>query len=133
MIWQHFLLQPSPPPAVTNAAAVVKRPRSKKLSVEQMYQRKTQLEHVLLRPDLYVGSRPPSPCGYGMRRKRLSCIERSPLYQDCTKYSTRYSVSSVICERVIVTSLNVLSLLVNAADNKQRDRRMSFLKITIDP
>ena len=56
MIWQHFLLQPSPPPAVTNAAAVVKRPRSKKLSVEQMYQRKTQLEHVLLRPDLYVGS-----------------------------------------------------------------------------
>ena len=42
-------------------------------------------------------------------------------------------MSSVICERVIVTSLNVLSLLVNAADNKQRDRRMSFLKITIDP
>ena len=37
----------------------------------------------------------------------------------------------MICERVIVT--NVLSLLVNAADNKQRDRRMSSLKITIDP
>ena len=49
MIWQHFLLQPSPPPPAPAAAVV-------KLSVEQMYQRKTQLEHVLLRPDLYVGS-----------------------------------------------------------------------------
>lgn len=29
---------------------------NKRLSVERIYQRKTQLEHILLRPDTYVGS-----------------------------------------------------------------------------
>ena len=29
---------------------------AKKLSVEKIYQKKTQLEHILLRPDTYVGS-----------------------------------------------------------------------------
>ena len=28
----------------------------KRMSVERIYQRKTQLEHILLRPDTYVGS-----------------------------------------------------------------------------
>lgn len=28
----------------------------KKVSVEKMYQKKTQLEHILLRPDTYIGS-----------------------------------------------------------------------------
>lgn len=28
----------------------------KRLSVERIYQKKTQLEHVLLRPDTYIGS-----------------------------------------------------------------------------
>ena len=28
----------------------------KKLSVEKIYQKKTQLEHILLRPDTYIGS-----------------------------------------------------------------------------
>lgn len=29
---------------------------NKRLSVERIYQKKTQLEHILLRPDTYVGS-----------------------------------------------------------------------------
>lgn len=29
---------------------------SKKMSVERVYQKKTQLEHILLRPDSYIGS-----------------------------------------------------------------------------
>ncbi len=32
------------------------KPTSKKLSVEKIYQKKTQLEHILLRPDTYIGS-----------------------------------------------------------------------------
>lgn len=28
----------------------------KRLSVERIYQKKTQLEHILLRPDSYIGS-----------------------------------------------------------------------------
>ena len=30
--------------------------KAKRLSVERIYQKKTQLEHILLRPDTYVGS-----------------------------------------------------------------------------
>ncbi len=30
--------------------------KSSKMSVEKIYQKKTQLEHILLRPDTYVGS-----------------------------------------------------------------------------
>ena len=29
---------------------------NKRLSVERIYQKKTQLEHILLRPDTYIGS-----------------------------------------------------------------------------
>ncbi len=29
---------------------------NKRLSVERIYQKKTQLEHILLRPDSYIGS-----------------------------------------------------------------------------
>ena len=30
--------------------------KKKKLSVERIYQKKSQLEHILLRPDTYIGS-----------------------------------------------------------------------------
>lgn len=29
---------------------------SKEMSIEKMYQKKSQLEHILLRPDTYIGS-----------------------------------------------------------------------------
>lgn len=32
-----------------------KKPPSKKLTVEKIYQKKSQLEHILLRPDTYIG------------------------------------------------------------------------------
>ena len=32
----------------------------KRLSVERIYQKKTQLEHILLRPDAYIGSVEPA-------------------------------------------------------------------------
>ena len=33
-----------------------KKKSKKRLSVERIYQKKTQLEHILLRPDTYIGS-----------------------------------------------------------------------------
>ena len=36
--------------------SIDKAPSNKRLSIERIYQRKTQLEHILLRPDTYVGS-----------------------------------------------------------------------------
>ena len=39
------------------AAPVAKEKKAnKRLSVERIYQKKTQLEHILLRPDTYIGS-----------------------------------------------------------------------------
>ena len=33
-----------------------KKPANKKLTVEKIYQKKSQLEHILLRPDTYIGN-----------------------------------------------------------------------------
>lgn len=33
----------------------VKKAPAKKLTVEKIYQKKSQLEHILLRPDTYIG------------------------------------------------------------------------------
>ena len=40
------------------ASAVPKKakPGNKRMSIERIYQKKTQLEHILLRPDTYIGS-----------------------------------------------------------------------------
>lgn len=45
----------SPQPADENTR-VNKADGPKKLTVEHIYQKKTQLEHILLRPDTYIGS-----------------------------------------------------------------------------
>ncbi len=44
----------SPPPPATTASS--KSKQSSKKTVEEIYQKKTQLEHILLRPDTYIGS-----------------------------------------------------------------------------
>ena len=42
------LISPGPPQE--------KKKSDKRLSVERIYQKKSQLEHILLRPDTYIGS-----------------------------------------------------------------------------
>jgi DNA topoisomerase-2 len=39
-----------------NAGNIPSKGKANKKTVEQMYQKKTQLEHILLRPDTYIGS-----------------------------------------------------------------------------
>ncbi|XP_015928118.1 DNA topoisomerase 2-alpha [Parasteatoda tepidariorum] len=86
---------------------------NKKLSVERIYQKKTQLEHILLRPDTYIGS-----------------VEhvKQPMwvYDD--------GVGMVNREISFVPGLYKIfdEILVNAADNKQRDKNMDCIKIEID-
>jgi DNA topoisomerase-2 len=38
------------------AVVAPKKPVNKKLTVEKIYQKKSQLEHILLRPDTYIGN-----------------------------------------------------------------------------
>uniref|UniRef100_A0A4W4H0G8 DNA topoisomerase 2 n=1 Tax=Electrophorus electricus TaxID=8005 RepID=A0A4W4H0G8_ELEEL len=86
---------------------------AKRLSVERIYQKKTQLEHILLRPDTYVGSVEPltQPMWVFDADIGMNC-------RDITFVPGLYKIFDEI--------------LVNAADNKQRDSNMNCIKINID-
>ncbi|GFP92089.1 DNA topoisomerase 2 [Phtheirospermum japonicum] len=99
------------PPPETVTAAGGGRGGGKK-TIEQTYQKKTQLEHILLRPDTYIGS-----------------IEKHT--QNLWVYENEQMVQKSI---TFVPGLYKIfdEILVNAADNKQRDPKMDSVKVTID-
>ncbi|KAG2653254.1 hypothetical protein PVAP13_1NG440800 [Panicum virgatum] len=81
-------------------------------TIEEMYQKKSQLEHILLRPDTYIGS-----------------VEKH------TQTLWVYEVGAMVYRSVTyVPGLYKIfdEILVNAADNKQRDPRMDSLRVEID-
>ncbi|VIO94552.1 Probable DNA topoisomerase II, putative [Brugia malayi] len=87
----------------------------KGLSIEKIYQKKSQLEHILLRPDTYIGS--------------VERTDKAPLW-----------VYDMETERIIQRDISYVpglykifdEILVNAADNKQRDSKMNLIKININ-
>ncbi|XP_033309875.1 DNA topoisomerase 2 isoform X2 [Bombus bifarius] len=88
---------------------------SKKKTIEGIYQKKSQLEHILLRPDTYIGSVEPMTEMMWIYDK-----EKESMVQKEIKYVPGlYKIFDEI--------------LVNAADNKQRDPKMDTIKIEIDP
>jgi DNA topoisomerase-2 len=78
------------------------------------YTKKTQLEHILLRPDTYIGSveKHTQPMWV------LDSAEKKIIQRQCTFVPGLYKIFDEI--------------LVNAADNKQRDPTMSKIEVTID-
>uniref|UniRef100_A0A8C4L768 DNA topoisomerase 2 n=1 Tax=Equus asinus asinus TaxID=83772 RepID=A0A8C4L768_EQUAS len=86
----------------------------KRLSVERVYQKKTQLEHILLRPDTYIGS-------VELVTQQMWVYDEDVgiNYREVTFVPGLYKIFDEI--------------LVNAADNKQRDPKMSCIRVTIDP
>ena len=87
--------------------------KDNKKTIEETYQKKTQLEHILLRPDSYIGSTEP-------------LTETLWVVDDTLK---RF----VYREVTIVPGLLKIfdEVLVNAADNKQRDPTMNKIEVTI--
>lgn len=85
-----------------------------KKTVEEVYQKKTPIEHILLRPDTYIGSVE---------------NESQPMY-------VWDDESGKILQKTInyVPGLYKIfdEIIVNAADNKIRDSKMDMIKITID-
>ena len=84
-------------------------------TIEETYQKKTQLEHILLRPDTYVGSVEPQnmPCWV------FDAASNEIVNKTITFVPGLYKIFDEI--------------VVNAADNKQRDPSMNKLEVTIDP
>lgn len=82
-------------------------------TIEQTYQKKTQLEHILLRPDTYIGS-------VEKHTQALWVWEDDRMvHRPVTYVPGLYKIFDEI--------------LVNAADNKQRDPKMDALEVVIDP
>lgn len=87
----------------------------KRMSVERIYQKKSQLEHILLRPDSYIGS--------------------TEIMSQTMWVFDEESNQMVNREITYVPGLYKIfdEILVNASDNKQRDPSMNCIKIDIDP
>ncbi|XP_018314763.1 DNA topoisomerase 2 isoform X2 [Mycetomoellerius zeteki] len=99
--------------AVANGAGNSKSVAKQK-TIEGIYQKKSQLEHILLRPDTYIGSVEPVTEMMWIFDK-----EKEMMVQKDIKYVPGlYKIFDEI--------------LVNAADNKQRDHKMDMIKIDID-
>lgn len=81
-------------------------------AVEDVYQKKTQLEHILLRPDTYIGS--------------VEHQEQTMWVHDGEKMTVK-NVSYVPGLYKIFDEI-----LVNAADNKVRDKSMNTIKVDVD-
>ena len=80
-------------------------------AIEDIYQKKSQLEHILLRPDTYIGSTE-------KKEDKLWVHDGEQLVQqDITYAPGLYKIFDEI--------------LVNAADNKVRDPKMDTLKVDI--
>ena len=108
---------------------------NKRLSVERLYQRKTQLEHILLRPDTYVGSTEESTeLTFVYDAEKAAIVKRNVtfvpgLYKIYDEILGEWTQNGAY----VPLMFDCLYFLVNAADNKQRDAGMKAVKIVIDP
>ncbi len=88
-------------------------------TVEQIYTKKTQIEHILLRPDTYIGS-----------SERVT--------QDMWVYDGKSEDTNM--HQIVKRTVSVVpglykifdEIIVNASDNKQRDSCMTELKVHLD-
>ena len=94
------------------SARVAKIRRGK--TVEEIYQKKTQVEHILLRPDTYVGSVEKQDDQLWVWSSEKDEME----YRSISYVPALYKIFDEI--------------LVNAADNLQRDKSMNSIQVDID-
>lgn len=86
----------------------------KQKSVEEIYQKKTPLQHILLRPDTYIGTVEPTK----QQKWILPKGEIRFNFKEITYTPGFYKIFDEV--------------LVNAADNYQRDRKMTQIKVEIN-
>ena len=89
------------------------KPKSNKTATET-YQKLTQLEHIIKRPDTYIGSVEKTEQKMWVFNKETSLMD----FRNITFVPGLFKIFDEI--------------LVNAADNKQRDGSMTYVKINID-
>ncbi len=90
------------------------KPAAKKKDASQQYQKLTQLEHIIKRPDTYVGS-------VEHTTETLWVYNSDAQQMEMRKVSFVPGLYKIFDE-----------VLVNAADNKQRDSTMKYIKVVVD-
>ncbi len=111
----HPFSRSAPPPASEAKAKAKGQTASRgerEVAVEERYQRKTPREHILLRPEPYVGS---------MQRTTeeqwlYDAASDGMVYRTCTFVPALYHILD--------------ELLVNASDNKHRSPPMTCIKVS---
>lgn len=116
-------------------------PPKKRTAVEEIYQKKSQLEHILLRPDTYIGINSFIHFKFIVMSYNYSCYliccyylgSVEPVTESMWVYDTEDN-AMVQREITYVPGLYKIydEILVNAADNKQRDESMDTIKIEIN-
>jgi hypothetical protein len=111
-----------------NAPAAAKAPRggnnNKGRKVEDVYKKLSQLEHILLRPDTYIGSTE-------KQTATLWVFDGDSLSTPAPGAGPRLSFRQVTYAPGLYKIFD--EILVNAADHKVRDASMDTLKVDIDP
>ena len=101
--------------ATTKKSAAPAKSKKGGKTIEETYQKKTQLEHILLRPDTYIGSTESVTQPMFVLNAQTNRIES----RDVAYTPGLYKIFDEI--------------VVNAADNKQRDINMDRMEIDVDP
>src|SRR5439155_3600988 len=103
---------------MVNEAIAVEEPQGgnqkKGKRISEQYQKLTQLEHILKRPDTYIGS--------------VEKTEKQMWVYNTTSDSMEYREVSFVPGLYKIFD----EILVNAADNKQNDKNMDEMRVTID-
>ena len=115
-------------------------------SVEEQYSRKTPLEHVLLRPGMYIGPNerlPPAPCWVlettppiPTRRMDQDSVGDPPLLDDQQQERSNNNMRMVQRKYGLVPAIIKIfdEILVNASDNRLRHpKSCTRIDVTIDP
>lgn len=85
-------------------------------TIEETYQKKTQLEHILLRPDTYIGSVEPLT-------QPMFVLDHAETEPRIRQHETTFTPGFYkIFDEIVV----------NAADNKQRDPGMDRMEVDVD-
>ncbi|KXL48328.1 MAG: hypothetical protein FE78DRAFT_29215 [Acidomyces sp. 'richmondensis'] len=111
---ESFTLDSAPEPELEPKPNAIKSKAQKNGTSSQQYQKLTQLEHILKRPDTYIGSVERTTEQMWVYNSETECMENR-------KVSFVPGLYKIFDE-----------ILVNAADNKQRDKNMNELRVWVD-
>ena len=93
---------------------IAPKPAAKKKTATEQYQKLTQLEHIIKRPDTYIGS-------VEMTEQLMWVFNSEKSEMELRKVNFVPGLYKIFDE-----------ILVNAADNRQRDKNMKHIKVTMD-